>query len=280
MNLRTLRVRLIWCIHKYQEWRELQLLVGDEIHIWSVRVPVGAELCLPPSYAETLSDEERSAQKQFAFAPQRNRFLMTRAMTRHIIGRYSEIHPRELTFGKNRFGRPTIENPTAIARRLRFNISHTDTVIVVALTLDREVGIDTEAASRVPPSGIADNCLSGSELTALQSLPPGSDRRRRFWQLWTLKESYAKARGKGLSLSLPSIIFTVTASGIRFDAAPDSSPDQWQFWQFVGPDGHIISACAERDCPRPPGVRTFVSCPFEGDRSSPMIVALTSASEP
>ena len=57
----------------------------------------------------------------------------------------------------------------------------------------------------------------------------------RFYDLWTLKESYIKACGSGLIIPLRQFAFGFPRSGeIRFEFTRDlgEEPDDWNFWQF------------------------------------------------
>ena len=103
-----------------------------------------------------------------------------------------------------RVGKPTIAHPKDIAP-LSFNLSHTERLIVCLVALDREVGVDAEDTERAGETvEVADRFFSPTEVAALRALPAQS-RRRRFFQYWTLKEAYIKARGMGLSLPLKPV---------------------------------------------------------------------------
>ena len=70
----------------------------------------------------------------------------------------------------------------------------------------------------------------------------------RFFELWTLKESYIKARGMGLSIPLNQFSFGLEEAhsvAVSFDPLLQDAPQRWHFWQFdIGP-AHLAAACAQ-----------------------------------
>src|SRR6185295_2220740 len=93
-------------------------------------------------------------------------------------------------------------NPEAAEAGLSFNISHTRSLIVLAVAKERAVGVDVEnVQAREIEIRVADRFFAVPEVAALHAVPP--DRQQyRFFEYWTFKESYIKARGMGLSLPL------------------------------------------------------------------------------
>jgi 4'-phosphopantetheinyl transferase len=200
-------------------------------------------------YRDLLERHELERASRFVFERDRRRHLLTRALARTTLARFTGIAPEDIRFAENAYGRPEIANEAGRALDIRFNLSHTAGLVVLALTSGRDVGIDVEAVSRRDASlDIADRFFSPSEAAALRT-QPASDRDRRFFDYWTLKEAYIKARGMGLSLSLDKFSFRFTGrSEIDLEIDPDlgDSADRWWFWQFdVEPDC-LIALCVER----------------------------------
>ncbi|HEX9921799.1 MAG TPA: 4'-phosphopantetheinyl transferase superfamily protein, partial [Anaerolineae bacterium] len=85
---------------------------------------------------------------------------------------------------------------------LRFNLSHSHELALYAVTYGRDVGVDLEHVSRkIEAMQIADRFFSPSEVSVLRSLP-GHLQRDAFFNCWTRKEAFIKAKGDGLSLPL------------------------------------------------------------------------------
>jgi 4'-phosphopantetheinyl transferase len=88
---------------------------------------------------------------------------------------------------------------------------------------------------------LAPNVFAPQELSDLNTLP-ANEQAHRAVGLWTLKESYIKARGMGLALALDGFAFRFDADQVRLEVAPALQDDgaRWQFQtQVLGP--HCIS---------------------------------------
>ncbi|WP_161539887.1 4'-phosphopantetheinyl transferase superfamily protein [Glaciimonas sp. PCH181] len=177
-------------------------------------------------------------------------------------------------FASNAYGRPEIANPD-VASKIAFNISHTKNLIVLGITFGDTLGVDVENVGlRDAPLDLASQFFSPNEVAALVALPPESQSQR-FFQYWTLKEAYVKARGMGLSIPLDQFEFDFTTDRhIKFSTNPslNDSPSRWQFWQFQPSEDHLLAVCAERfDGPKPEFLmrkivpleaEQFINCPM------------------
>lgn len=200
-----------------------------------------------------LSDEEVAQESRFYFAHDRKRYLVTRAMVRMLLSRYAPIAPKHWAFTKNAYGRPAIADAIvdaeAQARGLTFNVSHTRGLIALAVTRGRELGIDVENVStRAVSLEVAEHFFSASEVAELACVPP-ERQQDRFFEYWTFKESYIKARGMGLSLPLNRFSFGFpnhNAVSISIDPDLEDRADRWSFWQCRPTSDHLMAICAER----------------------------------
>jgi 4'-phosphopantetheinyl transferase len=125
---------------------------------------------------------------------------------------------------------------------IHFNVSHTDGLVVCLVSTEHEVGVDTELFSRAPKLlTLAPHVFAPRELSDLAALPSG-DQEQRAVILWTLKESYIKARGMGLALPLDGFAFCFEVDRVRLKVEPALQDDgaRWQFQsQRLG--SHCIS---------------------------------------
>ena len=78
-----------------------------------------------------------------------------------------------------------------------------------------------------------------------KSAPP-SERARCFFRLWTLKEAYIKAIGKGLSAPLNSFAFTFEPIRIAFLPGLADDASNWRFSTLPASDRHVLSIAANR----------------------------------
>jgi 4'-phosphopantetheinyl transferase len=114
---------------------------------------------------------------------------------------------------------------------LDFNLSHTTGLVACALARQAVVGVDVEHASRrVDLDGVGRRVFSAGEQATLAALPVEAQADR-FFEYWTLKEAYMKARGLGFALPPASFeLAALPAAGyaLRHLDAPDPSAG-WSF---------------------------------------------------
>lgn len=217
------------------------------IHLWCTFYSDLANEGLLREYRSFLSEPERQQELRFHFARDRRRYLVTRALVRTVLSRYAEIAPREWVFTPNDYGRPLIANGAA-AGQISFNVSHTDSLIILAVARGHELGVDVEnIRTRAACIDIADRFFAPAEVSALHALPPARQQQR-FFEYWTLKESYIKARSMGLSIPLDHFSFDLLEDDIGISIHPDQGdrPQRWRFWQMsLGPE-YLGALCAER----------------------------------
>jgi len=239
----------------------LQNIDSQQVHFWHAFVAEQSVGDHAAGYLDLLTAQEREQHQRFYFDKDRDRYLITRVLVRTALSRYAPIEPRDWSFESNAYGRPRIANKHVLARRLRFNISHTDSLIVLAIAVDRDIGVDVESTARRAPLEVAERFFSQQEATALRRLP-ASAQAHRFWELWTFKESYIKARGMGLSLSLEKFSFHLdsgTDVQIAFEKSIDDSPSHWDFWQLKPDADHLVALCLARTLAGPV---EFTCCKF------------------
>jgi len=217
-----------------------------EIHLWVVDYADASDAGLQREYLALLSDEERAQQRRFFFERDRLRFLVTRALIRTTLSRYAPLDPADWVFSSNAYGRPAIANGIGKTAGLSFNVSHTHSLIVLGVSRHRDIGVDVEDYLRHPaPLDLADQYFSREEAETLASLP-ASEQQYRFFEYWTCKEAYIKARGMGLSLPLDQFGFRYHARRVEiaFDETMGDEPAKWEFWQLLVPNHYLVAVCA------------------------------------
>jgi 4'-phosphopantetheinyl transferase len=222
-------------------------LPQDEVHLWYVQRDEVTEPSLLKAYMAILTPEEEARRARYYFEKHRLEYLLTRALCRGVLSRYADVAPEAWAFTANRYGRPEIASPEGSP--LRFNLTNTEGLIACLVAREREIGIDVEDTERNGETvAIADRFFSALEVAALRAVPEALQRAR-FFDYWTLKEAYIKARGMGLSIPLNQFSFELDPGKpirISFDPALGDDPETWQFAQRrVGPR-HLISAAVRR----------------------------------
>ena len=189
-------------------------LLPGQVDLWfcatsavGVDAAIGAVRTQALARCEVFLDEEELAHSRRLRSPQHQReYILSHALLRTTLSQYAPVAPTHWRFRRNASGKPQlIETPGA--ERLRFNLSHTQGLSVCAVTLDADLGVDVEFhANRESLLEVADHYFSAREIADLRSLPKAVQGDV-FFRYWTLKESYIKARGEGLSIPLDSFSF-------------------------------------------------------------------------
>lgn len=187
-------------------------LAAGDVHLWRAPLPPLAQDL--GRLAAWLSTDEAERSRRFRFSRDRHSFIAAHGFLRLTLSRYLGVAPRDLEFAAGTSGKPRLAGTGA--RHLRFNISHTNGLALIAVTRGREVGVDIE---RIKPGfdwgEIAPKYFSAPERDALAALPP-PQRSRAGYDVWTRKEAWVKAVGTGLMTNL-----------LDFDARPPLDEPAW-----------------------------------------------------
>lgn len=225
------------------------VLDSGEVHVWRV--------CLnqPSSTVQVLSDSLTPNEKQRAakyyFQKDREHFAVARGALREILSRYVSILPDRIRFSCNDYGKPLLTGPTG-DHLLRFNVSHSNGVALYALTRGRDIGVDVEFMRQEFASlGIAELFFSPLEVSMLRALPPNLQTPA-FFNCWTRKEAYVKARGEGLSHPLHRFAVSLVPGEPASLLSTDDDPLEASRWSLtelcVGPN-YVAAIAVEGPTP-------------------------------
>ena len=180
-------------------------LDGDEVQIWKASACAGDAAL--ERYREVLSADESERMNRMRAGVARDEFVVARGLLRMLAGDALGREARSLVFGKGRYGKPEIEG-------VRFNVSHSHGLILIALCRSAEVGIDLEWVDEtIEALDIARQSFSAEEIKRIAGTEVGSERARVFYECWTRKEAIAKAHGAGLLLPLAGFTVPVDSGG-------------------------------------------------------------------
>lgn len=206
-------------------------LADNEIHIWRAR------LDLPPEplirMRNILAEDEQARTDRFHFDRDRNHFIACRGILREVIGSYLSCSPSSLRFGYGAFGKPALR-PESSSQPIRFNVAHSNGLALLAFGRSREIGVDLEAIrANFAGDEIAERYFSKQELAELRALPEAM-RAEGFFECWTRKEAYIKARGLGLQIPLQS--FSVSLTPGKPETLQSEDASRWALYSIdVGP---------------------------------------------
>ena len=151
---------------------------------------------------EMISPDERVRHARFYFERDKNAFLIARGTLRQLLGNYIGVKPEAICFAYNEWGKPSLSE--SIATGLKFNIAHSEGIALFAFSAGRELGVDVEFhRDNIDFDELANSVFSERERSAFLALPQ-NQKKTAFFAIWTRKEAYIKARGKGLAIPLES----------------------------------------------------------------------------
>uniref|UniRef100_A0A5B6ZKT8 holo-[acyl-carrier-protein] synthase n=1 Tax=Davidia involucrata TaxID=16924 RepID=A0A5B6ZKT8_DAVIN len=239
-----------------------------ETHFWYILPDEVKSSSLLNQYLDLLSPCEKENVFRMHGDRLKKRAILARALVRTTIARYqinSEVSPRSLKFRKNIHGKPEVEWQLDDDWRpppLHFNISHTSSLIACGVTMDSLIGIDVEEKQRTIKNNIlsfAQRYFSHHEVELLTSISDTEVQRQEFLKLWTLKEAYVKALGRGFS-GAPFKTFTIRYGGaisgnVNSEASQivvescDDSTSHTSNWEFtlLELSSHYAAICTEKD---------------------------------
>ncbi|MSU62351.1 MAG: 4'-phosphopantetheinyl transferase superfamily protein [Pedosphaera sp.] len=173
--------------------------------------PLDVPVLALPSLAELLPDDERDRAGRFHFAADRHRYIVSHAMLRLILGAYLEQSPRLIRFSTNAFGKPFVEAVTN-SGQIEFSLSHSGDMAAIGIVRGHPVGVDVELVrNEVNIEELAPTIFTAGELASLRTFE-GAAREEAFFNGWTRKEAYIKARGAGLSYPLQEFDVSIDSS--------------------------------------------------------------------
>ncbi len=185
-------------------------LTAGEIHVWLARAGDGGQ-CVA-CCENLLSAAERERAARFKFEKDRRLYIVAHAALRSILAGYMAVAPADLQFDLGRNGKPRLA-PTFTQDKLEFNLSHSSEVALIAVTREREIGVDVERVKEdFAFAEVAERYFTAREVSALRALPEGLQRRA-FYQCWTSKEAFLKAKGVGLSGELHEVEILLDGEG-------------------------------------------------------------------
>lgn len=171
-------------------------LSAGEVHVWRISLEDNDDLL--ERFRQTLDADEADRAGRFRFEKLQRHFVIEHGFLRDVLARYSQVSPGELKFSYNAYGKPVLSG----GGDLRFNMSHSHELAVVAVARDAELGVDVEhIRADFASEEIARRYFSRREVETFDALPK-EEQVAAFFRCWTRKEAYIKAIGKGLSQAL------------------------------------------------------------------------------
>jgi 4'-phosphopantetheinyl transferase len=224
-------------------------LPQDEVQLWRIDLEaLGAD---ESRWRKTLSSGELDRAARFHFSRDRQRFASSRFLLRILLAGYLATDPAAVSFSYSEKGKPSL-GPAHAGTNVKFNISHSGGVTLLAFTCDREIGVDVEQVRRdFDVAAIARRFFSPEEQRQLAELP-AEESVDAFFRCWTRKEAYIKATGDGLSLPLDQfdVALEAGAASALLATRPEASEaGHWLLREVPAGPGYIAALCVRgQDC--------------------------------
>jgi 4'-phosphopantetheinyl transferase len=184
---------------------------------------------------------ERERYGRFRHDADRHMFLLGRVMARAIVAEALGVAPADWRWREGPRGRPEVDQTDC---PISFNLAHSAGLVVCALSRLGPVGVDVEDRDRTPVErALVARCCADDEAADVEA--HGDDWRDQFLKYWTLKESYLKATGLGISARLPDVRFLLD-DGVRpaFTGTLAGADTGWTFELRSTPPSHYVAVAA------------------------------------
>jgi 4'-phosphopantetheinyl transferase len=203
----------------WSEIRELYPLKSADLHVWLAHLP--SEKSHLVHLVALLSPDEQERAARFRFDEHRERWQMARGLLRTLLGTYLAVSPESLRFTYGEHGKPLLPDTG-----IYFNTSHSGDYAVFAFTRAGQVGVDVERIKEdiSRREEIARKYFAPGEFQQWQTLPE-SERVRGFFDVWTRKEAFIKARGDGIFCGLDQ--FETSSHGPRIVSVRGEPATNW-----------------------------------------------------
>jgi 4'-phosphopantetheinyl transferase len=171
------------------------------IHIWIVQLDKWNSHLTELNVL--LSDEELERSKRLKVIEKQEQFIISRGILRLILASYLDLDPTAINIQLTPDGKPFLERSD-----LTFNLSHSGNTLLLGVNKNLSLGIDIQRIYAISNlETIIENYFSENEKNYLKSRPADL-LRDHFFSIWTAKEAYLKAIGKGFQES-PTEISTL-----------------------------------------------------------------------
>ncbi|MEW6145955.1 MAG: 4'-phosphopantetheinyl transferase superfamily protein [Thermodesulfobacteriota bacterium] len=229
----------------------VRTISDGEVHVWEIALdhPAINNVYL---FNEVLSEDERVRASRLGLSVYRDKFVTARGYLRIILGCYLNTRPADIEFEYNEHGKPAIAAESD-RKKISFNLSHSRNLALCAVAAKCDVGIDVEYIRPVlKPEKILERFFTPGEMEYFQSRPEIM-RIRAFMSLWTIKEAYSKAVGRGFSSALKELDLSPVLSSTSPSAASislEESDESWTILQIDTWNDYIAALAFKGDKPR------------------------------
>lgn len=217
-------------------------LPAAEVHVWLANLNEYA----PESLQGLLAADELKRANGFVFEKHRNNFTVARGLLRQLLAGYLKTEAAELVFDYEEKGKPLLRDGQLAW--LKFNVAHSHELALFGFSRARNLGVDLEFIREdLADEQVAERFFSPGEVAALRALPAAA-KREGFFNCWTRKEAYLKARGEGLSMPLAEFAVSLAPGDeavLLNNQLEPAEVARWSMRSIDVPTGYVAALVAE-----------------------------------
>ncbi len=201
-----------------------------------------------------LCDEEQARARRFIRPRDGRRFAVCRGSLRVILGLLSHVPPQAVSFRFGAGGKPELSQRGALG--VHFNVTHSDELALIAVSRDRQLGVDIERVRTISEAArIVTSYFTAAEQAQFAAITP-EGRDTAFLRGWTRKEAILKAKGvglAGLATAYETMFGTAALASTFSPVAPRPRVGDWELWETEPRPGYVAAlALAADDVPAAP----------------------------
>lgn len=215
---------------------------SQEVHLWKMNLETSSINI--QDAMKILNEEETIKAQKFRFEKHQKRFIVARSTLKHILSHYLGISPEKIAFQYGSHGKPKLVDKMNTIQ-LEFNLSHSEELAIYGITCHHLIGVDVEYLRPMPDAEkLAKRFFCHQEFEKINSLSI-IHKNTEFFKLWTAKEAYLKATGKGISGGLDKVEIS-TDEPRKFINLPQPNKTTWKLLSFV-PQTNYLAAMAVQE---------------------------------
>lgn len=227
--------------------RDFSQNLENEIHVWWI--DLDQPQYIVDNYYRVLDQDEKISILNFKTELLRKRYTVSKCVLKILISKYLDSKPEEVKFTYGELGKPFLSS-SINTLNLQFNMSHSNRLGMCAFTKDKALGVDIEKIREFSNlEDVAEMCMSEFEKGWFSKLPPAT-RIEIFYKVWTVKESFIKAIGAGLSFPMVDVEVKMNSSDkCEFHKIKNESGifRKWRVFTFAPEPNYTASLVAEAD---------------------------------
>lgn len=215
-----------------------------QVHVWQANMNTPS--IHPKEISKALSPDELERANKLKFPKDREHFILRRYQLCLILSKYCGCQPHELMFRYNSYKKPFIYMPEF--KGVKFNMSFSGDLMLVGLSKQNDLGIDIEKVHEM--HDLENIAVENFSLQELKYLNGTLDKTNTFFKIWTRKESFIKATGKGMYHPLKSFCVDINSSGSYEHLVIFNHPMESKLWRTAElntSDGYIASMAIKSD---------------------------------